>query len=156
MNSIARIFYKVGIVTLIFGCISISLSAIGQSDSKKIMVIVNADNAANASGVSLNKIRNMLLLNKKEWPGGQRVVPFLLSEDSNHYRLMLKKVLKMDQRRLQAHWMDIKQRTGTSPPQVYRSNEGIISAVAHDIGAVAVVSADAKLPDTVRVLHNLD
>ena len=156
MNSIARIFCRVSIFGLFYGSIFFGVVASGQTNPPYVVVIINAENTAGADNVSVSQLRNIMLLNKKEWPNGERATPFFPSEENAHYDVVLKRFFKMNKRRLKAHWLELKQRSGTAAPTAYSSDDDMIIAVGSDVGALAIVSADAVLPKTVKILYKVD
>ena len=127
---------------------------VAQNDS--YVIIVNKNNSITESNVSRKYLRNIFMLNKLSWPDGDRARPVLPSEDQASYKILLKKVLKTNDRKLKQHWLQLKQRTGTSQPTQLSSESAIISFVANTPGGLGVVSASANLPDTVKVLTGLD
>lgn len=125
-----------------------------QNDS--YVIIINAKNTATESNANKRYLRNIFMLNKSSWPEGTRARPVLPGMNLPSYKRLLKTVLKTNDRKLKQHWLQLKQRTGTSQPPHMSSDSGVIAFVANTPGGLGVVSASVRLPNSVKVLTRLD
>lgn len=119
------------------------------------VIIVNKDNPVSPVDIKISHIRNVFMLNKTSWKGGKRATPIFPSKDNPSYTYLLKNVLKVSDNKLNHHWLQMKQKSGTSMPASSTSETRMIRYVADSAGGVAIVSADHALPGNVKAIVNL-
>lgn len=146
---------RIGFAVILLLSILVSSSSMGDADAK-FVIIVNSKNTVNSESIKNNHIRNIFMLNKNKWQNGKRAKPFFPSKNNPSYKYLLKHVLRVSEAKLNRHWLQIKQRTGTSMPPTISRDNSMVKTVENNVGAIAIVNADTELPSTVKVLRKLD
>lgn len=119
------------------------------------VIIVNKQNPVTVGDIKMSHVRNVFILNKTKWKGGSRSKPIFPGKGTPSYDYLLKNVLKMSESKLNRHWLQLKQRSGTSVPPSILSEPAMVKYVGNSEGAIAIVSANAELPNSVKVVVNL-
>jgi len=115
-----------------------------------LAVIVHPNNTV--TDLKLEDLRAHVLLEKKFWPNGRRVVLLLRSSQSVEQQILLDSVYKMTAEQLRKHWV-AKLFAGeiSAIPSVVRSSTAAGAIVSKSESAISVVLA-SEVPQGVRVL----
>ncbi len=156
MKKLSKKFLNRGfyLFVIIFSLLVTVTLRTNAADSEYV-IIVNKQNPVSVGEIKMSHIRNVFLLNKTKWRGGKRAKPIFPEASNPSYDYLLKNVLKMGNGKLNRHWLQIKQRTGTSPPSALSSDAAMVKAVSNTVGGIAIVKSSAKLPSNVKVVVNL-
>ena len=146
------------IKTLFFAFITsllILTTQVINANNSSYVVIVNAQNTKDLNGLKRSQIRNIFLMNKTKWKNGDKTKPIFPKDNTKQYKVLLKNVLKMNTRKLNHHWLQIKQRTGTSAPPFAGSDSETINYVGNNSGAIGIIVDNGDLPPDIKVLLKL-
>jgi len=130
----------------------VSLCLLGAASARAaepFKVIVNARMTGRA--ISRQSIAQVFLGRVERWGDGHAIAPVDLSTTSTTRAAFSQAVLDMSVLAVRQYWT----RTiasGHFPPPVRTADEDVIAFVAGRPGAIGYVSAEALLPDTVRVV----
>jgi len=115
-----------------------------------LAVIVHPKNPV--TELSLAELRAILKLERQFWPNGKRAVLYLRPSESDEHRVLLERVYRMSNERLQKYWV-AKLFAGEIPakPSYVPTAEAAGSRVRESEGAISFVRAD-EVPKDVRVL----
>ena len=115
-----------------------------------LAVIVNVNNPL--LNVSLEDLRKYFLLERKFWPNGLKVAPFLCPSESVEQQILLDKLFQMSSAELRKYWV-AKLFSGqiAAIPTVARNSGMATAVVAKSESAIAVMVA-GNLPAGVRCL----
>ena len=116
----------------------------------ELAVIVNEKNPVKK--ISSNELRSYLRMRRQFWPNRKRCDLFLPKRDSDTYKILLKKVYKTSDKKLQKYWVRLLF-AGDIPakPSVVTSPKAAGSQVRKSEGGLSIVPA-ASVPKGVRVL----
>jgi len=109
-------------------------------------------NAANDTSADKDVVKRLFLKQQTSWPNGVSADPFDRSEGDAARNAFLQNVLGMTETELNAHWLQLKQTKGETPPRQVGSDNIIVRAVATKEGAFGFVDDASSLPADVKVL----
>lgn len=125
-------------------------SAAGRSS---YAVIVNEKNGYGESGEAAKTLIKQLFLKElKNWPDGEKAKPFDQKGGSDASQAFQKGVLGMSKAQVARHWLNMKNRQGTTPPKSVSSDRKVVKYVAKYKGALGFVKAAAAKKKGVKVL----
>lgn len=116
----------------------------------ELAVIVHEKNPVKK--ISFSELRSYLKMRRQFWPNRKRCDLYLPKRDSDSYKILLKKVYKTSDKKLQKYWVRLLF-AGDIPakPSVVTSPKAAGSQIKKNEGALSIVPAN-KVPKGVRVL----
>ncbi|MGH7163363.1 MAG: hypothetical protein ACREID_07750 [Planctomycetota bacterium] len=126
-------------------------AAAGEAPRRvELAVIVHAKNPV--TDLSLSELRAYFKMERQFWPNGRRCVLYLRPSESAEHKILLDKVYRMTNEKLQKYWV-AKLFSGEIPakPSYVPTAEAAGSRVREGEGAVSIVLA-GEVPKDVRVL----
>ena len=116
----------------------------------EVAVVTSASNPV--EGLSLAELRRYLLLERRQWPEGSRVV-VLLRPSGTPGQAMLQKIVRMDARRLHRHWVGLVNRgLLRSLPSTVRDPALIARVLERAPGGLTLLEA-SQVPEGLKVLR---
>lgn len=118
-------------------------------------VIVNAANTYKAPDAEARQtVKRIFLKELSKWPDGPSAKPVDRDDESAARQALLRSVIGISAAQWASHWLDLKQKTGQTPPRQVRSDEMVFKLIQADPGAVSVADKGAvgALPPGVKVL----
>jgi len=85
-------------------------------------------------------LKRLYLRTISQWPGGEEAKPFARAPDSPERKATLKALLGMNQAELSKHWIDLKQKDGTTSPREIERSSMAIKMVERYKGAFCIVT----------------
>jgi len=118
--------------------------------AESFRVVVNASNPAGS--VRASQLSDMFLKKVDRWDAGFRVSPVDQAPDSASRQAFSLAIHRKDVEAVKKYWRKLVFSGLGEPPPELGSDAAVLDFVGHNAGGVGYVSADAAVPDRVRVL----
>ena len=142
---------SVPITVFLFACCStIFIPTSGQSDTEKLVIIVNRKTPI--EHITVAEIKRLFLKQRHNWKSGDKAFPINGKNGSRARQLFLEKVLNMTESDEKTYWQDQKVKRGLSPPPSFSNVQKAVFSLKDSIGYC--LSSEHK-PGTSRVVLTL-
>ncbi|WP_242393624.1 type 2 periplasmic-binding domain-containing protein [Anaeromyxobacter oryzisoli] len=131
------------IVKLAAALLSLALATPALAE-EPFKVIANPEVSTDA--LSRSQLSDLFLKRTTTWPGGGKVVPVNLSEDSRTYEVFCQSVHGKPGSLIHTFWKRVAASGRDTPPAVRHSDEDVVAFVRSTRGAIGYVSAAAPTP----------
>ena len=127
-----------------------SISSVAAAD---FYVVVNSANGFSGSeDEAKTLIRRVFLKSTKNWPGGEKAVPFSRKDTNEAQIALLASILSMTDAEHGQHWARQKQTTGDTPPRAVGSKSILLRLIKREPGAIGIMDGSGPEPEGVKVL----
>lgn len=140
------------IVKNIFIAILLCLLSVVAS-AETYAIVTGASNDFSADDNATTQIAKRLFLKeKKDWPNGLEAKVFDRNADSPEQSAFTKNVLQMSKSEVAEHWLNLKQKTGETPPREVGSTRMLMKFLEKYPGGLSVIKVSEAEGANVRVL----
>lgn len=119
-----------------------------NAKSADIDVIVHAKNPL--TSISNEELNNFFTKKDRNWSNGDAIRFFDYRDEHTNRQLFLKKYIHKTSREIELYWIGEKIYTGNIAPIQVTSDSMMVAMVSRFKGGIGYVSAQYKLPDTVK------
>jgi ABC-type phosphate transport system substrate-binding protein len=106
-----------------------------------LKVIANA--SVENTHLKLKDLRSIYTMKKNLWSNGERIVVFVLSDDSTTHKEFCRKLLKVFPRQLESVWYRLVYSGTGERPVTVNSEKEMISLVANTPGAIGYIQTES-------------
>lgn len=150
-----RNLFKIATLSVVAfaGTNSFVASSFNSAAAADYYVVVNSANSFNGSqDEAKTLIRRVFLKSTKNWPGGEKAVPFSRKVTNAAQMAMLVNILSMTDAEHGKHWARQKQTTGDTPPRAVGSKSILLRLIKREPGAIGIMDGSGPEPEGVKVL----
>ena len=153
-----RNFFKIAAFSVVAfaGVNSFATASLNGAVADDFYVVVNsANNFSGTDNEAKTLVRRLFLKSTKNWPGGEKAVPFSRKSTNSAQAALLTEILAMSDAEHGQHWARQKQTTGDTPPRAVGSKSILLRLIKREPGAIGIMDGSGPEPDGVKVLMKI-
>jgi len=140
------------IVMFVGASLFVASSVAGVAAADFYVVVNSANDFVGSETEVRSLIRRMFLKSTKNWPGGEKAVPFSRKDSNQAQMVLLANILSMTDTEHGQYWARQKQTTGDTPPRTVGSKSILLRLIKREPGAIGIIDGSGPEPAGVKVL----
>jgi len=137
------------VASVMFGFLVVG--SVAQATDEGFQIVISEKNPV--SSLPISEVQLMFLKSIPLWPKGMKVRPVDLPVSSSVRREFSLRVMGKDAQAVRAYWEHQVFAGEAVPPPILPTEDAVIAFVAENTGAIAYVSASARLPGGVKSIR---